>query len=40
MLITLPCILFAIAAIAFPIGLHALWIGWREERRVRERLKG
>lgn len=31
---------FAIAAVAFPAGLHALWINWREERRVRERLKG
>ena len=30
---------FAISAVAFPPGLHALWVGWREERRVRERLE-
>ena len=34
----LACVCFAIAALAFPAGLHALWVGWREERRVRERL--
>ena len=39
MLIPLPCILFAIAAIAFPAGLHALWAGWREERRALARLE-
>ena len=35
----LACVCFAIAAVAFPAGLHALWVGWREERRVRERLE-
>ena len=35
----LAYVCFAIAAIAFPAGLHALWVGWREERRVRERLE-
>ena len=38
--IPLACVCFAIAAVAFPAALHALWVNWREERRVRERLEG